>query len=121
MEPLSPTQITALAERVTEALDERAKGHRLSDAERELQQVCRDRFGVYSPTSNEQICFARQLAYLSRMAWLNPPRDEHLEEWVASLSMTPRPRSHRRVSIRGLSTQRGGVGPRRLLGRLARA
>ncbi len=59
------TFVQHLARRITEALDQMAGPRALSPEEQELQQVCREEFGVYDPSCDKQHWFARHLQALA--------------------------------------------------------
>lgn len=54
-----------LALRITEGLDQMAGPRALSPEEQELQQVCREEFGLYDPSCDKQLWFARHLQALA--------------------------------------------------------
>lgn len=54
-----------LALRITEALDQMAGPRALSPAEQQLQQVCREEFGLYDPGCDKQLWFVRRLQALA--------------------------------------------------------
>lgn len=51
-----------LAHRVTQALDRMAGPRSLSAAERDVQQLCRDRFVLYDPTCSSQVTYVYELS-----------------------------------------------------------
>lgn len=56
------TFVRTLAHRVTQALDKMAGPRRLSPAERDIQQLCRERFALYDPTCMNQVKFIDDLS-----------------------------------------------------------
>ncbi len=66
------TFLGQLARRITEAFDKVAGSRGLSPAEREFQQLCRDRFALFDPTCEMQIGFALELRELSLVCESKP-------------------------------------------------
>lgn len=81
------TFVKNLAHRVTQALDRMAGPRSLSAAEREIQNLCRDRFALYDPTCASQVKFVHELSSWATAAKDTPsgPEGPGQDELMAAL------------------------------------